>query len=422
MALEQVFVSPVRIEDLRSSPLGGCIEDFCDWLLSSGFSRSTVRRHLSNVSHLGKYLGSQTVGCPETITGEVVEDFFKAYRSKSRNRPCSENHLRCIRSSAARFAEFLGQNGQFIMSEKETPPYQPLMDGYLKWIREHQYAGESTLKSCRRNIERFLESLAENATPEGLSRLTTERIESFFLNDASEMGRSSRKAMQSALRAFLRFCSYEGCVPQGLEHAVPSLRTYKLARVPHGLDHVQAQAVVDSVDRGTHVGRRNYAILMLLDTYGVRAGQVCALQLNDIHWSQDQILFKATKGGKDSLLPLTPQVGESLLDYLRSSRPRRAFSEVFLTCRAPYRPMAGPGTVTAIVSKHVLRAGIQVVPKGARTFRHALATRMVGDGHPLKAVADVLGHRLLSTTFLYTKVDFPALSQVGLEWPEEVAS
>ena len=422
MALERVFVSPARIGDLRSSRLGGDLEDFCDWLLSSGFSRSTVRRHLSNVSHLGRYLGSQTAGCRETITAEVVADFFKAYRCEYRNRGSLENHLRCVRSSVNRFIEFLGQKGLSIASGKEAPPYQPLLDGYLKWMREHRYSGESTLKVHRHKIEQFLESLAEDATPEGLSLLSAERIETFFLDYAREMGCSSRRAMQSALRIFLRFCFHEGYVPQGLEHAVPSLRTYKLARVPHGLNEIQAQAVIGSVDRGTDVGRRNYAILTLLHTYGVRGGQVCALQLNDIRWSQDQILFKATKGGKNSLLPLTPQVGESLLDYLRNARPRRAFPEVFLTCRAPYRPMGGPGTVTAIVSKHILQAGIQAAPKGSRTFRHALATRMVADDHPLKTVADVLGHRLLSTTFIYTKIDFPALSQVALEWPEEVAS
>ena len=228
--------------------------------------------------------------------------------------------------------------------------------------------------------------------------------------------------MQWALRTFLHFCVHEGYVSRGLVHAVPRLRTYRLARVPHSLSEVQAQAVLESVDRGTDVRRRDYAILMMLHSYGVRGGQIRALQLNDIRWSQDQILFKATKGGKDSLLPLTPQVGESLLDYLQNARPRRRLPEVFLTCQAPYRPLAAASTLTSIVSKYIRRAGIEVASKGSHIFRHALATRMVADGHPFKAVADVLGHRHLSTTLIYTKVDFHALSQVALEWPEEVAS
>jgi hypothetical protein len=194
------------------------------------------------VSHLGKYLGSQTAGCRETITAEVIDDFFKTYRCEYRNRSCLEKHLSCVRSSVNRFIEFLGQKGQFVKSEEEVPPYQPLLDGYLEWIRKHQYAGESTLKMQRHKIERFLESLAADATPEGLSRLTAEGIESFFLDYASEMGCSTRRSMQAALRTFLRFCFHEGYVPRGLDHAVPCLRTYKLARVPHSLNEVQAQA------------------------------------------------------------------------------------------------------------------------------------------------------------------------------------
>ena len=236
------------------------------------------------------------------------------------------------------------------------------------------------------------------------------------------MSHWARASMQWALRTFLHFCVREGYVSSGLDHAVPRLRTYRLARVPHGLSEVQAQAVLESVDRGTDGGRRDYAILTMLHTYGVRGGQIRALQLNDIRWSQDQILFRATKGGKDSLLPLTSQVGESLLDYLQNARPRCAFPEVFLTCQAPYRPLAASSTLTSIVSKHIRRAGIETASKGSHTFRHALATRLVADGHPFKAVADVLGHRHLSTTFIYTKVDFHALSQVALEWPEEVTS
>jgi site-specific recombinase XerD len=170
------------------------------------------------------------------------------------------------------------------------------------------------------------------------------------------------------------------------------------------------------------VGRRDYAILTMLHTYGVRGAQVRALQLNDIRWSHDQILFRATKGGKDSLLPLTPPVGESLLDYLQNARPCSAFPEVFLTCRAPHHPLLESSSLSEIIRRHIRAAGIEVPSKGAHAFRHAFATRMVAEGHSFKAVADVLGHRCLSTTFIYTKVDFNALSQVALEWPEEAGS
>jgi integrase len=169
------------------------------------------------------------------------------------------------------------------------------------------------------------------------------------------------------------------------------------------------------------VGRRDYAIVQLLYTYGVRGGQVRTLRLEDIDWAQNQILFKASKQGKDSQLPLTAQVGESLLDYLQNSRPPTSYPHVFLTCRAPYHPLPHSSSLSAMVERHIRAAGIELPSKGAHAFRHCFATRMLHKGHSLKAVADVLGHRHLGTTFIYTKVEFNALKQVALEWPQEVS-
>ncbi len=151
--------------------------------------------------------------------------------------------------------------------------------------------------------------------------LTAETVERFFLPYAQKMGHSARRSMQAALRTFLRFCLHQGHVQRPLERAVPTWRTYKLATVPRGLTDEQALKVLQGIDRNSNTGRRDYAIFKLLYTYGVRGGQVRALRLEDIDWAQSQILFRASKQGKDSLLPLTAKVGESLLEYLKSARP-----------------------------------------------------------------------------------------------------
>jgi len=113
-------------------------------------------------------------------------------------------------------------------------------------------------------------------------------------------------------------------------------------------------------------------------------------------------------------------VGESLLDYLQHSRAPSPYHQVFLTTRAPYHPLPRSSTLAAIVDRSIRAVGIDIPHNGAHVFRHAFATRMLQQGHPLKAVADVLGHRYLGTTFIYTKVDFNSLRQVALDWPEEV--
>jgi site-specific recombinase XerD len=350
-----------------------------------------------------------------------VEGFFKAYPLRCVNRKPLEKHLRRVRYSVNRFTDYLRQRGLFDSLVK-SPIYQPLLDAYLQWMRHYQHASEGTLEVRSHSMTQFLQWLGTEATPEGLFRLTAERIEKFFLSYAQSMGRSARHSMQSALRSFLRFCLHQGYIERPLDLAVPTLRTYKLATVPRGLSDTQAQQILRCIHRNSHAGRRDYAMVQLLYTYGVRGGQLRALRLEDIDWAKNEILFKASKHGKDSRLPLTAQVGEPLLNYLQHGRPCSSYPHVFLTCRAPYHPFAHSNSVSAIVERHIRAARIEISSKGAHAFRHCFATRMLHQGHSLKAIADLLGHRHLGTTFIYTKVNFNALKQVALEWPQEVSA
>jgi len=421
MALEQVFRSSRTLVRLRSGPLGKLLEGFCSWLLAHGFSRRTIRNHLFHVSRLNEYLSEPNSEALESVSSTEVEGFFKAYplRLRCRNRESREKHLRRVRYSVNRFLHYLRKAERLdIITHQQL--YQPLLDAYLTWMRRYQHASEGTLKLRSHSIAQFFRWLGPEATPEGLAGLTAERIEAFFLSYAKSMGRSARRSMQSALRTFLRFCLQQGCIDRSLDLAVPTLRTYKLTTVPHGLSDSEAQQVLGSINHMSPVGRRDYAIVQLLYSYGVRGGQVRALHLEDIDWIKNQILFKASKNGKDSRLPLTPEVGECLLDYLQNSRPPVSSPHVFLTCRAPYHPLPHSSSLSAIVERRIQAAGIELCSKGAHAFRHCFATRMLHKGHSLKAVADVLGHRHLSTTYIYTKVEFNALKQVALEWPQEV--
>ncbi len=419
MGLERVFDASWTLRDLRRPPLGSFLDDFCDWLLDQGFTWCMVRAHLGRLLHLNRWLAERGWSPNGKLSRNEVEGFIAVYPERCRCRGVRADHLKRMGHSLSRFVEFLGKRDLFDPLP-ETPVYQPLLDAYLHWMREHRHAAEGTLELRRCDVTRFLASLGEDATVHGLTRLDAHRVETFFIGHAESLSRDSRRSMQAALRTFLRFCFHEGYIHRRLDHAVPTLRTYKLARVPHGVTEAQAHAVLESVDRSTETGRRDYAILRMLHSYGVRGGQIRALRLDDILWAKDQILFRGTKGGKDSLLPLIAEVGESLLAYLQDSRPHSTFREVFLTCRAPYHPLMTSSSLSEIVRRHILALGLEVAGKGSHVFRHSFATRMVAEGHPFKAVADVLGHRYLSTTFIYTKVDFNALSQVALEWPKEV--
>jgi integrase/recombinase XerD len=419
MALEQIFECPKTLKNLRVGPLGNLPDGFCGWLLKHGFSRFTIRNHLSNVSHLNKHLASQGNGLRESLSPKDIAGFFNAYSLLCRQRGGLEGHICRVRYSINRFLYYLRKSGLFDPSSQQKI-YRPLLDAYLNWMRHYQHASEGTLGVRCHSISQFLEWLGPDATPEGLSKLNSDRIEAFFVSCVQSMGYSARRSMQSALRTFLRFCLHNAYIEQSLEYAVPTLRIYKLATVPRGLTDTQAQQVLRCINRNSHAGRRDYAIVLLLYTYGVRGGQVRALRLEDINWEQNYILFRALKHGKDSRLPLTPEVGESILDYLGKSRPSYSYPHVFLTSRAPYHPFPYSSSLSAIVERRIRAAGIEIPNRGAHAFRHCFATRMLHKRHSLKEIADVLGHRHLGTTFIYTKVEFHALSQVALEWPQEV--
>jgi integrase/recombinase XerD len=419
MALESVFVCSRTIDVLRSGPLGKLLDGYCDWLQECGFKRVTVRKHLRNVSYLNAYLATRRGREWRSLSAEDFSGFSEEYSSRACGGEFSDYHVRRIRWSIKRFIRYLRRQKLFEPLVKPAI-YQSLLEAYLEWMSDYQYAAPGTLDIRSHSLGQFLQWLGPQATPEGLQELTAETVERFFLSYARNMGRAARHSMQSALRTFFRFCLHQGYIRRQLDRAVPTLRTYKLATVPRGLTDEQARKVLSGISRGSKAGQRDYAICQLLYTYGVRGAQVRALRLEDIDWAKDQILFKAVKHGKDSLLPLTAEVGQSLLNYLQNARPPCAYPEAFITTRAPYRPLPSSSTLSAIVDRHIRAADIDSHSKGAHVFRHGFATRMLQDGHSLKKIADVLGHRHLATTFIYTKVDFNALKQVGLAWPQEV--
>lgn len=277
MAIEQFFPCPRTLTKLRSGALGNFLEGFCLWLLKAGFSRSCIRRHLVNVSHLNSYLGGADARPCRTLCTQDITAFFEAYPARCRHRGSLQAHLQNVHASINRFVTYLLSQGLF-ETPIDTPFYQPLLDDYLAWMRGERSATPGTCELRTHSLVAFLRWLGPRATPRGLAELKAEEVERFFLNAAQHQGNAARRSLQAALRTFFRFCLQQGMIVQSLDRAVLTLRTYKRAQPPRGLDTQQVQQVLAAVDRSTAAGQRDYAILQLLSTYGIRAGQVCALR------------------------------------------------------------------------------------------------------------------------------------------------
>ena len=312
----------------------------------------------------------------------------------------------------------LGSEGPAGMS----PTLAGLLDGYDTYACRVRGLEAETIREQRLYLERFVSAQSESSPAELFASLTTGRVQSFIVDYAQTHGPGSQRWMHTSLRAFLRYCHSHGYVTHDLSLAVPAFHRQRLASVPRSIDDSTVALLLESIDERSPAGLRDLAIIQLLATYGVRGIHVRRLCLDDIRWAENQIHFRAAKKGKPIVQHLTEHVGNTLLKYIREGRENSvSHPEVFLSSRPPCHPIRSSAAMSQIIKHRLEQAGIELsegVSRGTHSFRHGFAARLTGK-LPLKHIADMLGHRDLCSAFIYTKVDFRALGETALPWPEE---
>jgi site-specific recombinase XerD len=220
----------------------------------------------------------------------------------------------------------------------------------------------------------------------------------------------------TALRAFLKYLLQRGKIAIDLSASVPKLAYWSLAKLPAHLHADQVTQILESCDRTTVQGRRDFAILLLLARLGLRAGEVAALRLDDVNWEQGSLTIRG-KGNRWARMPLPRDVGEAIVDYLANGRSACADRRIFLRAHAPQRGFRGATPISIVASKALARARIDHSRGGAHIFRHSLATEMLRQGSSLAEIGDVLRHQHPDTTRIYAKVDLSALRELAMPWP-----
>jgi integrase/recombinase XerD len=246
-----------------------------------------------------------------------------------------------------------------------------------------------------------------------LQQLDAGQVTSFMLSYCQGRNPKSAKAMVTAVRALLRFLHVAGHVPVPLAPAVPAVAGWRLASLPRGLDAAVVGRLLGSCDRSTVMGRRDFAVLVMLARLGLRGGEAAALELADVDWRGGEVAIRG-KGSRIERLPLPAEVGEAVAAYLMAGRPRCGAATVFCTVRAPYRALS-PGGIRDIMGRACRRAGLPRL--GAHRLRHSLATEMLRAGASLPEVGQVLRHRSQLATSIYAKVDENALRVLARPWP-----
>lgn len=167
-----------------------------------------------------------------------------------------------------------------------------LLVEYLRFLRDYQHVSEATIGIRRNYVSPFLVALNGYGTPSKIGSISPSTIHDYIIKTAKTMNRSSRKHLTSSLRSFIRFIHIKGYIARNLVDAVPIIATRKLDRLPRTLSWENVQKLLKAPDRSTSAGRRDYAILQLLATYGVRIGQITHLQLRDIEWHKGLFTFR----------------------------------------------------------------------------------------------------------------------------------
>jgi site-specific recombinase XerD len=403
------FSAPKTLRRIHAGPLGPHVDEFANWLQGQNYSRFSGRRSIRAVANWSRWLQKRHVAA-----ADIDADLLDRYLSYGvRTGTIGHDDRRALQKMLAWL-----QKTSLVPTTCSSPSVsqrKTVRDDFEQYMLRERGLSTTTLKLYLPYISLFLRwRFGEGAIR--LETLVAHDITTFVQRNSRGLGHSSTSHLVTALRAFLRYLRHTGAISIDLAACVPSVANWSLSTLPKCLTSAQVEQILDNCRRDTSIGRRNYAMMLLLARLGLRAGEVAALTLDDIDWEQGHLTV-CSKGGRWTRLPIPHDVGKAMSDYLANGRPSCADRRVFVRAHAPRMGFSASTCVSAIVRSALIRSGIESARKGAHLFRHSLATEMLRRDASLREIGEVLRHRSPDTTRLYAKVDLPSLERLALPWP-----
>lgn len=390
----------------KPGELGPYVEGYREWLMRRGYTPDTIRNMLKDLGQVGRWLADQGLE-----VGQLNEDQMAAFLSARRT--TGRRKIAGVRAMVP-LLSYLREVGVTPLAKEPATPLAVLLGQYRSWMLQERGLAATTVLRYGNTARRFLQQRA--ISKDGVldtAVLTGADVNAFLLRECGRVSAGSAKGRVAELRAVLRFLFLQDLTPSRLGTSVPPVGGWRLATLPPPtMAPEDVQSLLDSCDRGTAVGVRDFAIMMLVARLGLRSIEVARLELSDVDWRAGELVIRG-KGRRHDRLPLQAEVGEALVAYLGSARADKGFRHLFLTCRAPRGPIRAD-LVGDVVERACLRAGLPHV--GPHRLRHALAAEMLRRGSGLAAISQVLRHQDLATTALYAKVDLVSLRLVAQPW------
>jgi integrase/recombinase XerD len=419
--LEAYFVKPSTVDRIRASWIGPELERYADWLSDQGYAARCICSRVPLLLAFGEFArqrGAANVGGlgshVEAFVAERVSRFHRA-----RGNDDAMVHLsKEVRGPVEQLLGLVVPGFEETGRRRRQNPFAQATPGFFEFLVAERGLRPASVDAYRFHLDRF-EIYLRRVEVE-LPQLSTPVL-SAFLAERSGVGlaKTTVRDCCGVLRVFLRYAYREGVLGSDLSNTVEWPQVYKLSSIPRSISWEEVGNVLSGVDRRTPCGRRDFAIMLLLVTYGLRAREVAALTLDDIDWKRERLAVPERKAGHSTAFPLSKSVGEALVDYLQRGRPQTTDRHVFFRAVAPLRPI-GAAAISACARAHLVRAGVDVPRRGSHTLRHTLVQRLVDNEFSLKTIGDFVGHRSPASTQIYAKVAVESLRLVALGDGEEV--
>lgn len=414
---------------IQSSGNASLIEELNVYLRTARYAASIRRLYPRLAQRFLDYLESQCVAV-ETASALDVEDFlrreFRIFRKRNGRPPRHRRPWRWQYTAAIHMVLHLVQEDGPIAAPPATALeafHRDVVQGYDTWMRELRGLASVTRLKRTTQALHFLSALGPHGDREALTQLGVRDVDAYLQQRCNGLRRGSIEDCTGGVRVFLRYLHGSGRTVSDISCTVLGPRIYDYEHIPSALRPEEVEKVLEVTreDRSP-TGQRDYALLMLLATYGLRAGEIVALRLEDIDWRKDVIRVRHSKTGAYSELPLLRAPGEAVMRYLERARPESAHREVFLHVRAPYRAFKNGSSLNSVTGARLRAAGISPLGrKGPHAFRHARAVSLLRAAASLKTIGDVLGHKSAHSTAVYLKLATEDLRAVGLDLPSRVS-
>lgn len=419
--LHNYYLKPQTIDRIRAHWLGELVEHYVTWMHDHGYAARNVFSRVPILLRFGTYAkeyGAQVWSdLPPHIAG-FVNTWVRERGKNCRTERARKSVANSVRGPIEQMLQLVLP--EFTRTGRSRPfPFNDQAPGFLAHLCDERGLRPPTVVSYRqylRHLENYLHDIKATSirdlSPGLLSAFVTERS-----NDG--WGMSMVGGLCGVLRVFLRYLFREKLVAQDLSQSIDSPRKYRLSTIPRSISWAEVERMLAVVDRRCALGKRDYAILLLLVTYGLRGREVAALTLDDIDWEHQRLRVPERKAGHSTAYPLSPIVGEAIVDYLQNGRPQKADRHVFYRIFAPCEPMT-PGGVSTRASHYLHKAGVPVARPGSHTLRHTCVQRLIDAYFPLKTIGDYIGHYSPESTAIYAKVSVESLREIALGDGEEV--